>query len=337
MSSALRNTAPWSLRAACRALGAGWNAFFHAPCDARVCAAIRMAFAVVVLLNLSILYPDLDLWFTDSGVLPSEASREVARPYTWSVFWQLPSTSEVVHACYWIAVVQAALLFIGVVPNLQVLCLFVWLTSLENRNFLIVDGEDVVFRLVAFCLIYMPLGRCWSVDAAVWRWAANRPLTAIPPLTPGPSPAREDGSNAFAAPGWGLRLLQIQMCVSLLAAGLWKLSGASWLDGTALYYVARLDDYFGRLPMPTWPFDLPWAVALMTWSVVVVEVLGPILLWFKETRRGALAAIVLFHLANEWTMHLFLFHWVMLCGWMAFLSPEDFAWVGRLFRKGPRA
>src|SRR6185503_20874716 len=29
--------APWSLRATCRSLAAGWQAFFHAPCDARVC------------------------------------------------------------------------------------------------------------------------------------------------------------------------------------------------------------------------------------------------------------------------------------------------------------
>ena len=35
------NPAPWSLRATCQALASGWNAFFHAPCDARVCAAIR--------------------------------------------------------------------------------------------------------------------------------------------------------------------------------------------------------------------------------------------------------------------------------------------------------
>lgn len=325
------NPAPWSLRATCQALAGGWNAFFHAPCDARVCAAIRMAFAIVVLLDLSILYPDLDLWFTDSGVLPTEASQEVAKPYAWTVFWHLPSTSAVVHVCYWIIVVQAVLLLIGLLPNLQMLCLFVWLTSLENRNFLIIDGEDVVFRLVAFCLIWVPLGRCWSVDTALWWWFVARPLT------PDPSPTRGEGSATYAAPGWGLRLLQIQMCVSFLAAGLWKLSGESWLDGTALYYVARLDDYFGRLPTPTWPFDSPWTVALMTWSVIAVEVLAPILLWFKETRRPALILVVLFHLANEWTMHLFLFHWVMLCGWMAFISPEDFAWVGRWFRKGSRA
>jgi hypothetical protein len=325
------NPPPWSLRTTCRALSCGWNTFFHAPCDARVCAAIRLAVAVVVLLDLAILYPDLDLWFTDAGVLPTDVSHEVAKPYTWSVFWHLPSTSTVVHVCYWIAVAQAVLLLIGLLSNFQMLSLFIWLTSLENRNFLIIDGEDVVFRLVAFCMICMPLGRCWGVDAIFWRWLADRPLT------PGPSPTRGEGSERYAAPGWGLRLLQIQMCVSLFAAGLWKLSGEAWLDGTALYYVARLDDYFGRFPIPTFLFDSSWLVALLTWSVIAVEVLAPILLWFKETRRFSLIAVALFHLGNEWTMHLFLFHWVMLVGWLAFVSPDDFAWVGRILRRAPPA
>ena len=115
-------------------------------------------------------------------------------------------------------------------------------------------------------------------------------------------------------PGWGLRLLQIQMCVMLLRRGAVE-ARAARRGSTArrIYYVARLDDYFGRLPIPTWLFDTPWAVALMTWSVLAVELLAPVLLWFRETRRLALVAVVLFHLANEWTMHLFLFHWVMLC------------------------
>jgi hypothetical protein len=51
------------------------------------------------------------------------------------------------------------------------------------------------------------------------------------------------------------------------------------------------------------------------------------LIWFRETRRLALALVVLFHLANEWTMHLHLFHWVMLVGWLAFVQPQDWLWL----------
>ncbi|HEX5105370.1 MAG TPA: HTTM domain-containing protein [Pirellulaceae bacterium] len=344
ITDAATGPAPWRLRGACRTLAGGWQTFFHAPCDARVAAAVRIAFAMVMLLGLAILYPDLDLWFTDAGVLPQDASREVAPPQTWSIFWQVPATEAAVRICFWIAVTQAVCLLLGLASNLNMLCLFVWLMSIENRNFLIIDGEDRVLRMLAFMLIWAPLGRCWSVDSLVRRWwkgsgvNCGQELSTLqergPQLTEDPLVSV---ASRYAAPGWGLRLVQIEICLVFFSAGLCKLGGDAWIDGTALYYVARLDDYFGRFPTPAWPFDSPWAVAAMTWSVIAVELLAPVFIWFKETRRITLAVVVLFHLANEWTMHLFLFHWVMLTGWLAFVSPSDFAWLGRLFRKSKSA
>jgi hypothetical protein len=134
----------------------------------------------------------------------------------------------------------------------------------------------------------------------------------------------------FRAPGWGLRLFQIQMAVILFSTGMAKLQGDSWVDGTALYYVSRLDDFFGKFAVPAWAFDTPWMVALMTWAVVLVEIIAPLLIWFRETRLWCLLAIVAFHLANEWCMHLFLFNWIMLCGWIAFLTPNDLRWLSGL-------
>jgi hypothetical protein len=173
----------------------------------------------------------------------------------------------------------------------------------------IIEGEDFVFRLIALYLILMPCGGAWSLDAWIMRWRRGG-----------------DASPNYLRPAWGLRLLQIQMAVIFLSAGLYKLGTEAWFDGTAMYYVSRLDDYFGRFPVPTWIFDSPWAVALLTWSVVAGELLIPVFIWFRETRRIALIAAVLFHLGNEWTMHLFLFHWVMLAGWISFVQPGDFRW-----------
>src|SRR5947209_14047873 len=100
----MMNVAPWSLRSTAAAFARGWQSFFHQPCDARVCAAIRMAYASIVLIHLAVLYPDLDLWFTDSGVLPLENALKIASPYSWSLLAWLPSTSAVVHTCFWVAV-----------------------------------------------------------------------------------------------------------------------------------------------------------------------------------------------------------------------------------------
>jgi hypothetical protein len=48
----------YSLVATVRSLAAGWNEFFHGPQDVRVCAAVRIAYAAVLVVNLAVLYPD---------------------------------------------------------------------------------------------------------------------------------------------------------------------------------------------------------------------------------------------------------------------------------------
>ncbi|MEX2176219.1 MAG: HTTM domain-containing protein [Pirellulaceae bacterium] len=301
----------YSLVAAWQALARGWNRFFHAPQDTRVCAAVRIAQAAVLLVNLAFLYPDLNLWYTDGGVLPSAASREMGDPFGWSLLWHLPATRGVVHACFWVLVGHTVLLLLGFCSRINAMAVLVWLISFQNRNEQILDGEDFVMRVILVFLILMPGGWCWSVDAWLRRWRS--PIASA--------------SDSPWQPAWGLRLLQIQMATIYFSAGLWKAAGASWIDGTALYYVARLDDYFGKFPTPAFLFDTPWLVALITWSVVLGELLVPLFIWFRETRRLCLVAAILFHLANEYTMHLFLFHWAMLAGWLAFVRAEDFAWL----------
>jgi uncharacterized membrane protein YphA (DoxX/SURF4 family) len=303
----------YDLAAAWRALARGWHEFFHQPLDTRVCASVRIAYAALVLVHWAVLYPDLERWFGESGVLPDAVSRDVAGPHQWSLLWWLPATPAATELCFWIAVAHTVLLGIGLLPRLNAACLLAWLISFQSRNWFILDGEDTTMRLLALYLVLMPCGASWSVNALLVRWWR---------------PSSETGeAQSHLRPAWGLRLLQIQMAVIFFAAGLEKLGAEAWLDGTALYYVARLDDYFGRFPTPTWLFDNPWSVALLTWSVVLGELLVPVFIWFRQTRRWALAAAVLFHLSNEWTMHLFLFHWLMLVGWLSFIEPSDFAWL----------
>jgi len=337
------NAAPWSLRATAAALARGWNSFFHEPCDARVCAAIRIAYALVVLAHFAVLYPDLDLFFTESGMLPVEDARKVVSPFSvvtvakhaegsdeqrlLSLLEIVPQTSTAVRVCWLLALAHAVCLLIGLLPRINALFVFIWLISFQHRNDLINDGEDRLMRIVCFLLIFLPTGRCWSVNALIRR------------LWSGHSALRIPHSVLCSAPGWPLRLVQIEMAAMFFSSGLVKLSGQSWLNGTALYYVSRLDDHFGRLPVPAWAFDSPWCVALMTWSVLIAELAVPFVIWFRETRLPCLAIVIFFHLANEWTMNLFLFHPLMICGWIAFFTPADFRWlsVGQASRSPPRA
>lgn len=302
---------PYSLAAAWARASRIWHEFFHGAVDARTGALVRIAYSAVLLVNIVAWYPDLATWFGERGVLPLEIAQKINDPDAWTLFQWLPQDDRTLQICYVIFVVQTVCLLVGLLTRASAACVFVWLVSFQNRNVLILDGEDTVFRLIGFFLILMPCGAAWSVDSALHRTLFRR-------RSPAPFPN--------FVPAWSLRLLQIQMALIFFSAALCKMQGEAWIDGTALYYIARVDE-FGRLPLPSGLFETPWLVRLITWSVIAVELVVPLLIWFRETRRAALIVALLFHLANEYAMHLYLFHWIMLAGWMAFVLPADWQWL----------
>jgi uncharacterized membrane protein YphA (DoxX/SURF4 family) len=227
------------------------------------------------------------------------------------------------QVCFWLFTLQTVCLLVGFASRFSAASVFVWLVSFQNRNQMLLDGEDDVLRLLSFFMIFMPLAEVWSVDA--WLRGRGEVVRAGKKAVDHPYP-----SNSSP---WALRMLQYVMATMMLATGLWKLAGEPWRDGTALYYVARIDDLFGRFPVPHYLFDTPWTVRAMTWSVLYVELAIPFLIWIPQARRFSLLVLLAFHLSNEWAMHLFLFHWIMLCGWMSFLKREDLDAVARVWRK----
>ena len=283
-----------------------WDRFFHRKVDLSICGEIRVAYAFFLLINILVLGTDLERWFSESGVMPLAASKTVVDSDTWTLFQWLPQTDFVLWLCYSIFVVQIVLLLVGLFTRTQLVCIFVWLISFQHRHLILFDGEDYLFRLMCFYLIFTPAGEYRSVD----RWLSER------------SGKRSPG-EVLAQPIWPLRLIQIQMVVIFLSTAIEKLKGPEWRDGTALYYVAKLDDVFGRFWVPEFVFESMPIVMLLTWTVVVLELFVPIAVWFDKTRRAALITALVFHLATDYAMNLFLFQWIMLVGWMSFVTPED--------------
>ncbi|HTN75378.1 MAG TPA: HTTM domain-containing protein [Pirellulaceae bacterium] len=300
---------PYDLKQTLRGFAAAWRAFFWEPIDPRPCAWIRIGFAAMVLINLACCYPDLTRWYGAQGVLPLEDAQYLGPAERWTLFAWLPQDDTTLHVAFGIFAVQACCLLLGIASRFNLLCVLVWLISFQNRNLVVLESEDGVLRLIGWYLLLMPLDRALALDRWIWRKTPAEPVRPCAPL--------------------GLRLLQLQMCVIFLSAAYSKLPGEKWQQGTTLYFVARLDDYFGRFPVPHWLFETPWLVRSLTWSVLVIELIVPLLIWFKQTRRASLVLLLLFHLGNEYTMNLYMFHWTMLLGWSAFMLPADWQWLSR--------
>lgn len=281
-----------------------WDRFFFVRRDLSMCGVIRIAFSSLLLINLLVLMPDLETWFGVEGCLPLGASRQVIDSDTITLFQWLPESDTVLWTCFGVFFLQVLCLLVGFLSRFQAACVFLWLVSFQHRNAIILDGEDTVFRLICFLLIFMPAGGYLSLDSC-WRARRGR--------------VQENTER----PVWPLRLLQIEMSLIYLSTALEKLDGKEWINGTALYYVSRLDDLFGRFWVPSVLFDSMPILIIMTWLVLAFELLVPFALWFEETRRVALVVAFTFHLAVDYTMNLFLFQWIMMVGLLSFVEPGD--------------
>ncbi len=278
---------------------ASYDRFLFASCDPRACSWLRVAVGVILIIYTSVWLLDAQRWFTDAGVLQNATAQELNDGHYKSLLFWLPSTTPVVTVCLVTLLVQSGLLLTGCWSRLQAAAIFVWLASFHHRNPLICDGEDTVLRWLLFAMIFMPLDhRC-----SLLRYLRRRPK-----------------STATSADAWALRIVHLEFAAIYLSTAYSKWQGVTWRDGSALYYVSRMTDTFGRFWLPDMLFDTPWIVRLSTWSVLVVEIALPVLLWIGPTRRLAVVLGIGMHLAIEYSMNLFLFEWIMIVGLLTFLG-----------------
>jgi len=283
-----------------------WNHFFHRQADLSIFGPIRIAYATLMLINVLAWWPNLEKWFDENGVMTLAVSKMIIDPDTITMFQWLPTTPAVVWTCYLILIFALVNVLLGCLTRLNLFVVFVMFASFAHRNNLIFDGEDVMFRLFTFYLIFTPVGQYLSLPV----WLKQRK-------------EKSQVARSSLRAIWPLRLIQIQTSCVLLFSGLEKLRGEEWLDGTAIYYVSRLDDMFYRFPVPEFLFEsLTW-IAIITWSTIALEISLPLAVWIPKTRKYALGLVILFHLSLDYMMSLNLFQWIMIVGWMSFIERRQ--------------
>jgi hypothetical protein len=276
--------------------------FLFESCDGTVIPILRIGFALLVLIQSAVAWIDAERWFTNAGVLQGTTASQISTSYTWSILFWLPSDEWTVKVCLGLLICHAIFLLLGIASCWQSAAIFFWLVSFQNRNPLINDGEDIVFRFMAFMLIWLPL------DA---RWAFMK------------RPTKEtQGEGIRQSSAWGLRLIQIEMTAIYASTALCKAQGETWWNGTAVWFVSRMTDDFGRI-VPGSFFDIPGVSAAATWGTLFVELALPIALWIRPLRKAAILAGFGLHLGIELTMNLFLFQWIMMLGLVSFIDCRE--------------
>jgi hypothetical protein len=280
-----------------------WDEFFFAKQSPVPISLFRAIYGALVIATLLLLRPDWLNWYGVHGWVSFPIALKLEPGNRLSVFPVLPQTDAWIEAMFWFSLGSAILLTIGLFTRLNSVLVFICLTSIQQRNLYITHGGDTFLRLAGFFLIFAPAGAAFSVDRLIrLRWKKESP--AIQPRSP-----------------WAQRMIQLQLSLLYLVTFLLKIKGASWLQGTALFYVYDLDD-LKRFPLPAWFFK-PIILKLGSWSALALEFSLGVLIWVKEFRYPLLTLGFLFHLWLEYSLNIPLFQWDILSAYVVFVDPVD--------------
>lgn len=289
-----------------------WDHFFYSYTDASALCVFRILFGFFLFLNGVSLIEDFDAWFGvgDNALVPLHDSFTFYGDFRINIFkWLSPTESSA-----WFVLMTYILTSIGIMVGYQTrissLICFILIISLQNRNYAILNSGDTLMRCMLFLMIFAPTNVKYSLDAYFRNKEGNPFSSTVPVLT--------------------IRLMQLQFSLVYLATTLFKLKGYDWVDGTAVYYTSRLEN-FQRVILPV-IFDYPSLVKFATWSALFIEFAMGTLVWVKELRIWVLLSGILLHLGIEVSMSIGFFEWVMMAGYMLFLEPKEFKWMANYFK-----
>ncbi len=287
----------------------GWDRFFFRPADPLPLGLIRAACGLLLLWSVGCLGLDLpgflgSTGWADPGTL--RALRTDSAPWEWSL-WNLVPDGLLTPS--WAAAMGVLAAFtLGLGSRYTAPLAWAIAVSTSRRNPFILFGFDQVVALWTFYLaITGASGQAFSLDRLI---AARRGKTQGPP-------------RPTTAANLALRLVQVHLCVIYGAAGLAKLRGVSWWDGTAMLKLLSNAEFR--------PFDLMswlsgagslYALNLATHLSLGTELAYPILIWKRGFRPWLLLAAVVMHVGIALTLGLLEFSAAMLAGNLAFVSGE---------------
>lgn len=184
----------------------------------------------------------------------------------------------------------------------------VW--SLHERNPYLLDGGDNLMQLVLLYACLVDGGARWSLDAR--RQERRGPVEGV----------------AAIVHNTGILACAIQLCLVYGVAGLYKVQGETWQNGTALYYALRGGEFL-------WPgasqyvYENSTLLTVLAYATVAFQLSFTFLLFLG--RRLRLLAVVLgvtFHLGIVSFMSLFTFATFMMAVDLMFVTDAEYAWIG---------
>ncbi|HTL71053.1 MAG TPA: HTTM domain-containing protein, partial [Candidatus Eisenbacteria bacterium] len=280
----------------------------------RSLALFRVALGAAVLYDAVTRFGDLTAFLTDDGVLPRVFCFQDMHPLRLSVY-MINGSAPFAAALLFLQAAAAAALLAGWRTRIAACVTWFLVISVQLRNPLVLQGGDILLRMLAFWAMFLPLGAAYSVDRALDTSGRAAPRVALS--------------------GGTIALLSQTLMVYLFSAAL-KTSPEWHRDGSAIYYALSLEQF--STPLGTWLLGFPDFLVLLTHFTWWIEAAGPLLL-LAPFGGGAVRVLgvfvfAAFHLAMGACLRLGTFPLFDLVSLVPFLPSSFWDSLEAALRKG---
>ncbi|MFE2326496.1 HTTM domain-containing protein [Streptomyces sp. NPDC059385] len=302
------------------------------PISLYAAAVLRIGYGLLYLVFLLREFPHRnEMWGPGSPWTPTLA-RQMFDQSGWASVLTLSDSRVYFEICYALALVTCVLFLLGWRTRAVSVLFAVVVVSFHARAIFMADGGDNLMVLMAVYLVFTACGRRWSLDARRNRLRASAGRTAGPrggDLRHHLGDARVILTTVLH--NCGMFVIAAQVCFLYGCAGLYKVQGPKWGDGTALYYVLNIDLFRPWPELSQMVVGHHVLIAVVGYLTVLVQVAFPFVL-FGRFKYPVLVLLLGMHVNIAVLMGLPLFSGAMIVADAAFLPDRFYQALGRLWR-----
>ncbi len=266
--------------------------------DARALSIFRIFIGLILFFDLFVRVFAFTAHYTDFGVMPLSFYFNTYAQESW---WSIHTLSSSVYYqifLFSISFIFSIFLILGYQTKLSTIMSWVLLISLHSRNPAVLQGGDVMLRVLLFWAMFLPLNIRYSLDSKFRNVKSDKIVLS------------------FGSAG-----ILLQVCFVYFFSALLK-TGNDWFpDGTAIYYALQLDQFATHIGKFVLNFyDL---MIWMTHFVYFTELIGPFLLFipifFNKIRIGTCFAFFAVLIGMALSMRLGHFPFIGIAAFVLFL------------------
>jgi hypothetical protein len=271
--------------------------FFETPVNTRQLAYFRIALGAFCILKILILFPALNDYYGQYGIIQWAISKAAIGPY----LPHLGDLSNFLIESFSISATTAFYtIFISYIFCLlsltfgfltRIMAIICWLFHLAwmNTGGAFVYGVDVFTQISLFYLLFMPSGKYLSLDILL---KISKP------------------QKTSLAGGMTKRVFQLQMCIMYFSSGVEKVSSVQWRSGEAIWRAVMMPS-FKQFDL-TWLSNYTFIPFTLGWLTVLIEISYCVLVWIPKFRVLAIFSVIMLHISIGLFMGMWFFSVVMI-------------------------